>query len=373
MSTWQGKPSRRAALVGACAVLGTLLACGQNVSTPSSSPSDGASPAGVSAVDLTGATVNLPSPASRIVAIPIPSASMLVAVAGSPDVIVGMHPGARTAIEKGFLGEVYPQLKEVPTNVTNSEFVPDVEAILATRPDLVVQWGDQGAGLIDPLKETGIPLAQLTYGSQEELEGAISMYGQLLGKEDRADAILKRMTDAKERLAAAPAADTLSVLYIRGGEDVFEAAGKGSYNAHAIQVAGGVNVADSIEGTNSTVNIEQVQAWDPDIILIGNFGPTKPEDLYQNPQLAGLKAVQNKRIYKVPLGGYRWDPPNQESHLMWEWLAGIIRQDGAPGLRERITTDLEFLYGTAPSAEQVDTILQVSLNAGSAGYDNFGA
>jgi len=31
--------------------------------------------------------------------------------------------------------------------------------------------------------------------------------------------------------------------------------------------------------------------------------------------------VKNRRVYKIPLVGYRWDPPSAEWPLMWRWAA----------------------------------------------------
>lgn len=38
-----------------------------------------------------------------------------------------------------------------------------------------------------------------------------------------------------------------------------------------------------------------------------------------------MKAVQNHRVYKVPLGVYRWDAPGVETPLMMEWVAHTLQ------------------------------------------------
>ena len=71
------------------------------------------------------------------------------------------------------------------------------------------------------------------------------------------------------------------------------------------------------------LDVEQVLRWDPEIILLGNFDAAMPQDLYSDPVWQNVSAVRAGRVYKVPLGGYRWDPPGQESPLMWHWLRDI--------------------------------------------------
>ncbi|GAA1979414.1 ABC transporter substrate-binding protein [Nocardiopsis rhodophaea] len=326
--------------------------------------------------DLAGDKVTLSGPVRRVVTIPLPAASMVVAVNGGPEVLVGMNAASRTAIEDSYLGEVYPELLDVSTDVAGAEFAPNVESVLALEPDAVIQWGDRGADLVDPLRDTGLPVAQLTYGTQEDLEGAITLYGELLDKQDRAETMVGRMHERLERLRAElPASDDdrPSVLYLRGAEDSLEVGAGASYNHFVIDLAGGRNPAAGLDNERATIDVEQLLEWDPDIILIGNFGPATPKTMYDDPKLAGLSAVRDRRVYKVPLGGYRWDPPSQESPLMWRWVAGLVHETGAPGLRKDVVETYGFLYGGEPSDAQLDTILNVVPNSASRGYDAFGS
>ncbi|MFD4441014.1 ABC transporter substrate-binding protein [Nocardia sp. NPDC058519] len=359
--------TRRRWLTGmlAAAALPAVAACGRGDAANAG--------AGPTVTDLTGRTVVLPGPVRRVVTIPMPAASMMIAVAGRPDVLAGMNAASASAIRTGFLGEVYPQLLSVRTDVAGAEFAPNVESVLAAEPDVVIQWGDRGAGILDPLTNAGLTVVSLTYGTQDDLEGAVTLYGELLGAQERSKRIVDGMRARRTRLTERrPTGTSPSVLYMFGDADGFPVAGAGSYNHFVTELVGARNPAGAIAQQRATIGIEQLLAWDPDIILLGNFGPALPADLYGNPALASLRAVRERRVYKVPLGGYRWDPPSQESPLMWEWLAGLVRRTGAPGLRSGVVRDYEFLYGTAPSAAQLDTILQVRANAGSSDYADFG-
>lgn len=74
-------------------------------------------------------------------------------------------------------------------------------------------------------------------------------------------------------------------------------------------LTGGVNVAeDTISFSN--VDMEQVLAWNPDIIYISNFAYGEyPEDILQN-KIEGqdwkqINAVKSGKVYKIPMGEYR--------------------------------------------------------------------
>lgn len=331
---------------------------------------------GVTVTDMTGATVELPRPARRVVTIPKPAASMMVAVNGGPEVLVGMNAASRSAVEGSFLGAAYPELLQVSTEVAGAEFAPNVESVLALDPDVVIQWGDRGPGIVEPLRNAGLTVAQLAYGTQQDLEDAIVLYGALLGKSERAATMVNGMRERMQLLRnAIPAAESRSapsVLYLRGSADGLEAAGRASYNHYVTELVGGRNPAAEIGAEEARVDVEQLLRWNPDVILLGNFGPKLPRDFYSDPALASLRAVRDRRIYKVPLGGYRWDPPSQESPLMWQWLAGLVQGSRAPGLRDDVVRQYAFCYGVEPSAAQLDEILHTEENSDSRDYVDFG-
>ena len=77
--------------------------------------------------------------------------------------------------------------------------------------------------------------------------------------------------------------------------------------------------------------MEDILRIDPDIILLSNFDPFVPDDLYEN-RLPGqdwstVKAVRDRRVYKVPMGIYRWDAPGVETPLMMRWLARLFQPE----------------------------------------------
>jgi len=58
----------------------------------------------VTITDLTDRTITLDKPAERIVVLPIPYTSTVIAVDGGTDKLMAMHPEAKLAIEEGILG-----------------------------------------------------------------------------------------------------------------------------------------------------------------------------------------------------------------------------------------------------------------------------
>ncbi|MDA8368299.1 MAG: ABC transporter substrate-binding protein [Nocardiopsaceae bacterium] len=328
----------------------------------------------ITVTDQRGVTLEFDGPVERVVTIPMPAASMFVAVDGGVDHLVGMNPASLDAITEGVLGEFYPEAADIPADVAGTDFVPNVESILAADPDVVIQWGDRSEQITGPLEDAGIPVIGLSYGSQEDLETWIEIFGAILGKDDRAEEIIQKHQDDLDMIgnAVAQEEESPSILYLNQSSGGYIASGTESYMDFSIDLVGAENAAAELTGSAEEVGIEQILDRDPEIVLLSNFDTTMPEDIYADELWQDVSAVRDKRVYRVPLGGYRWDPPNQESNLMWHWLAQIAHPDAdLDPLRPRIESSAEYLYGQVPTAEQVDEILWSSENADSQGYDAF--
>ncbi len=372
---------RRAVIRGAATLGGAALlaACGSGGDLTSGGAPSTTGPSGVTVTDQRGKAVVLDRPAARIVTLPQPAASMLIAVDQSAAHLAGMHQASWVAMRDGLMGEMFPDALKIPHDVASQDFTPNVESILALKPDLVVQWGDRGPGITAPLENAGLKVAGLTYGSQADLAAWITVFATLLGKPERGRAMLAEISSRLEKaktLAATRPASGPRIVYFLQFADGLKVATTKSYNDFYIKLIGGQNPAASVAGAPTglvSVDKEQVLAWDPEIVLLGNFDAAMPADMYANPVWKNLSAVKSGRVYKVPLGGYRWDPPGQESPLMWQWLSEVSFPEPKSTLRDDIVQYYVFLYGRQPTSAQIDKILWTDANAKSASYGRFSA
>lgn len=111
-----------------------------------------------------------------------------------------------------------------------------------------------------------------------------------------------------------------------------------------------------------TVNLEQVYEWNPGVIFMTNFNTAQPEDLYNNTvgtyDWSGIQAVQDQRVYKMPLGMYRSYTPGIDTPITLLWMAKTVY----PALFEDIdVTQLAIdyyqeVFGVTLTAEQVEQI-----------------
>lgn len=327
--------------------------------------------------DQRGLTIALPKPAERIVTIPIPMASVVMALDGSARRIVGMHPSARQSIQEGFLGRVFPEALSIQADVTRGGmFTPNLESILALRPDVVVQWTEP-ADLIRTLEGAGLTVVGLINSppTQEIHERNLSIVGEIIGQPERVAQLIRTQREIRQRIEAAvagiPESEKPRVLYLRALRQSMRPAGRQTYQDFWIRLSGGVNVA-AFAGVNTAVNLEQIVAWNPQAIFVGAFDEATPDDLMRHPSLVGVDAVRHRRVYKLPHGGYRWDPGSHESHLTWQWVTMLLHPERARfDLRGSMRETYRFLYHYELMDTDIDEILQMPLNASMRGYATF--
>lgn len=327
--------------------------------------------------DQRGVTHTFTEPIDSIVTTVIPAPSMITALDQGYDRVKGVNRSTVSRDEGSTFADMFPQALE-NTVVSGPDFVPNVETIIELDPDVVIQWADQGdhETFIGPIEAAGYPVIGLQYGTQEDLETWVTMFSTLLGKPERGEQLLGRMHETIAELKGFAAEQTTSprTIFLRTAGDGGYNAGMSSRDAYMhswMTLPGATNVAADVEySTQSALNVEQLIGWNPEVIFTSSMTALTPADVYADPALAGLDAVKNKRVYAVPSGGFWWDPPSAESHLMMKWAATMLHPETfSADLRTEIAQHYEFLYGTTVTDEQIDELLRFDANADSAGYD----
>ena len=309
------------------ALAASLAACGASPA-PSTAPEDT-----ITVTDQAGFEVTLPKEIRRIVVCDIlPLPSVLSVFFDSADKIVGMSGTSMGAAENGLLGELYPEILGAETDFINGSTV-NVEELMKLQPD-VVFYNASRTELGDQLRMAGFPAVAISvnkweYDCIETLNNWIGLLGQMFPENDKSQVVAdysRRIYDlVQERVADIPDRERVLFLYQYSETNLLTSGAKffGQYWADAI---GAVNVAEGLTTDNSVaVGMEQIYAWDPDLIFITNFTTAGPDDLYGNTvgtyDWSGISAVENRRVYKMPLGMYRSYTPGADTPVTLLWLA----------------------------------------------------
>ena len=313
--------------------------------------------------DQLGKIIELDGVPERVCTTIMPFPYIYYAVVGNSDNLIGCNPSSIAAYEDSALKYMYPELASANTGFVDTDFVVNVEELLSLQPDVVFQWNYM-EDEIEKMEAAGIKVVALQYGSQEDLETWIRIIGKMFDKEERAEELItyfheniKEVTNKTDTLTA----DEIRNILIMS--DNLKVSGNG-YANFWVEWAGGNNPAKELSGEQLNVNMEQIYEWNPEIIFIGNFTQMQPSDLVEN-KLDGqdwsvVDAVKNKEVYKIPIGGYRWDPPGVETPLMTKWVAKIQHPElfADMDMREEVTEFYQEVYNFEMTDEILDEILE---------------
>ena len=172
---------------------------------------------------------------------------------------------------------------------------PDVEKIVAMKPDLVVGAKGNALDALDHLAQLGIPVLTIDPQSLEDVEGTLRLIGRATGNATAAATLAAQCAQRREALArrlAQPGMAARPRTLLLFSPDSLYSAGPGSHLDEMIRLAGGVNVAAHSKTAWPELSMESVVRANPEIILfLSGHGTLHP--LTTAGALARLRTERN--------------------------------------------------------------------------------
>lgn len=324
--------------------------------------------------DLAGFEVTIDEPVKTVAVPSSPLFPVYRYYAGDCDSLVGGGTeDTRLLIESSVVGEIWTDVVALEDSLKGSV---NIEEMLALDPDVIFITGSGTSETYKGLVEAGLtvvcfPTASSTNGSSIDALGTLydwlNQMALVLDEEEPAKELIaynnETLAYVQEKIAGLTEADKPSALFVYAmSDEQIRVAASGHYSDYWLENSGAINAAAELSGIPE-VDIEQIMAWDPDIIYLTNFCSTMPEDLYNNTfstlDVSYLSAVQNKQVYKVPLGSYRWYAPSMDGALMMQWLAKTNHPELFADLDMESVASEFFarFYGSALTQEQIERLL----------------
>jgi iron complex transport system substrate-binding protein len=301
-----------------------------------------------SVTDAAGRTVQTPERIDRVFAAGPPAAIVLYTLA--PDKLLGWTRQPSPA-EEAYLPERYRGLP-AHGRLTGRGGDVNLESVVKLAPDLVVDIGSVGAtyaSLADRVSEqTGVP-AILLGGRLDELPATYRLLGDILGERARAEKLAayieETLDEVSARIARLPPEERPRVYYARGPLGL-ETALTGSINIEALDFVRAENVAGETADRSglATVSMEQVIAWNPEIIV--TVEPDFAVRARSDPLWSTVDAVKNGRIYVAPQYPFPWIdfPPSVNRVIGVRWLASVLYPQAFPEPLGEVTREFYALF-----------------------------
>jgi iron complex transport system substrate-binding protein len=235
-------------------------------------------------VDDAGDTIRLQKPARRVVSL-IPATTELLFAIGAGPFVVG-----RTSY-----CDFPPAAKAVPD--LGDGIKPSLEAVLASRPDLVVLYNSgQNAGVAGRLRELGIPALRVNTDELSSVDRVARMLGLLTGHAPAADSVAGVFDTALAAATRVSHGDSRPKVLLLVWEQPPMTIGRGSFLHELIERAGGENLFADVAASSGVVSIEAVAARNPDLIFTTADGPAA---FASRPEWQVVPAIRNHRYLRV--------------------------------------------------------------------------
>jgi iron complex transport system substrate-binding protein len=231
--------------------------------------------------------------ARRVVSI-IPATTEMLFAIGAGDRVVAV----------GSYDRFPPEVERLPR--VGALLDPNVERILALKPDLVVLYGTQ-TDLRTQLERAGVPFYPYVHRGLPDVTDTIRTLGARVGVGQNASALADRierqLSDIKGRVARSARPKTLLVFgrepgTLRG----IDASGGVGFLHDMLEVAGGDDVLADAKQQSVSMSTELVLARAPDVIIELRYArgdSTASSDLKVWDTLGSVPAVKNHRLFML--------------------------------------------------------------------------
>ncbi|MDO8313640.1 MAG: cobalamin-binding protein [Rugosibacter sp.] len=244
------------------------------------------------AVNQSLAAVTTPAtpstPAKRIISL-APHMTELLYAAGAGNKLVGNVD----------YGDYPPAAKALPK--VGGYTRPDLEAILALKPDLVIAWesGNPPAAL-EKLKAMGIFVHVSQPDRIEDVAREIERLGVLAGTESVANPAAAAFRERHAALAARYSQRPVVDVFYQIWKQPLMTVNDKQIISDAIRLCGGRNVFGSLPVLAPTVTVEAVIAANPEVIVASGMGDERPEWLNDWRRWKTMMVVKRDNLYFIP-------------------------------------------------------------------------
>jgi len=277
-------------------------------------------------VDVIGREVTLEKPATKLTGTHNPTLNAAVVLGGGGKYLVGF--GSKS-MGRGLYEQVIEGFEALPEVGKGSNI--NLESVIASGADLVI-LPKRHQDLVPQFEAANIPVLVIldSVESVDTVKQTLKILGMALGESEKAEKV-NSFLDIQLENAETLLKDTTekpSVLFL-GSSSALSVAPGSMIQTSLIDLGGGVNAVTGVEGVGGfvDVSIEQIIAWNPEVIWYPTYADYTAEDLLNDPAWSSISAVQNKRVYAFPSKLEPWDQPTAALALGIDWALYNLHPD----------------------------------------------
>ncbi|KAB7898626.1 ABC transporter substrate-binding protein [Rouxiella sp. S1S-2] len=289
--------------------------------------------------DQLGRQVIVPDHVDRVVVLQHQTLNLLVQLDATRK-IVGVLANWKQQLGDSYV-RLAPQLLKTPAlgDLTHV----DLESLVALHPQVVFVTNYAPKEMIDQITNAGIAVVAISLREDktgeagkmnpemnneeqaynEGLKQGIRLIGEVVNRQKQANALIDytfaQRKMVSERLQSVTPQQRVRVYMANPDLTTY---GSGKYTGLMMNHAGAFNVAESTVKGFKQVSMEQVIAWNPQVIFVQDRYPEVVTDIEHDPKWQVIDAVKNHRVYLMPEYAKAWGYPMPEALAIGElWMA----------------------------------------------------
>ena len=281
-------------------------------------------------LDSAGRKVQVPKDIQTIAALDSFSGEVMVLI-GAGDKMSACPNGIKS---DALLQQIDPGLKD--KTVVQSGGDINAEELLKLNPDVILIKQDMynTKSIKGKLDKLDIPYLVVGYTDMTQQIALIRMIGELTGgaSETAANGIADYYQEVIEKVtedaAKIPAGEKVSVYHCMNGTSMTDGLDSIGYDWITAVGCEVVSAGEDLQndGKNYYATAEQLFIWDPDVIITQETETA--DSLLKEDTWNGLRAVEEKRVYHLPVGATRWGQEgDMETFFAMIWLGKTVYPD----------------------------------------------
>lgn len=259
----------------------------------------------------------------RVVTTYKPATDIVLALGGK-DKLVGVNDGAK---KDPLLVKLDGNLSSKLGEVGSKKSGLNIEQIVALKPDVVILYPTKKSDdTVKKLTDLNIKVVSINPERIDSLQSDIIKVGNAIGESEKSE---KMVAYYKEKIAYVTKKlipiKSKKTVYLAGAHGILSTCSGDFLQHEIIEVAGGTDVASNLKGGWNDVSVEQVIAWNPDVIASVMYCPEgSPTKIIGNEYLQTVTAIKNKKVYQIPSNIAPWDMPQPSSILSILWMSKTL-------------------------------------------------
>lgn len=266
-------------------------------------------------------------------------ATDIVLALGGKDKLVGVNDGAK---KDPLLVKLDENLPNKLVEIGSKKNGINIEQIVALKPDVVILYPTKESDdIMKKLADQNIKVISINPESIASLQADIIKVGDAIGEVEKSKKLVsyykEKIEDVTKKLTTVKEKKT---VYLAGAHGILSTCSGDFYQHEMIEAAGGIDVAAKLKGGWNDVSVEQVIAWNPEVIASVMYCQDgSPAQIMEKAELQTVRAVKDKKVYQIPSNIAPWDMPQPSSILAILWMSKTLYPEEFKDLDIQVVTN----------------------------------